>query len=177
MSQVAWTWEPWQARRPRPVSAWSREEVERELRALWEDGKTASQCASALSRKFDVFLSRNAIIGKVHRLGLRRRRPSVPRAPRVQPASAEVPRTLRRVVNCDGRFHVVEMQEPSLPELPAAKIPPDQRKGLMELTNSTCRWPYGEPGTPDFFFCGAEEADNAAGRPYCRFHTAYAVRG
>ncbi len=60
----------------------------------------------------------------------------------------------------------------SLPtELPADDIPLEQRKALIDLKNEHCRWPYGEPRKPDFFFCGAPEADFAIGRVYCRFHT------
>ena len=51
-------------------------------------------------------------------------------------------------------------------------VPPNiaQRKTLLELTNNTCRWPHGQPGTERFFFCGALEADLEKGIPYCARH-------
>jgi hypothetical protein len=45
-----------------------------------------------------------------------------------------------------------------------------QYKSLLELTNITCRWPHGRPGTDRFFFCGAPEADLERGIPYCARH-------
>lgn len=60
---------------------------------------------------------------------------------------------------------------PPLPaELPADAIPAKQRRTLLDLENNTCRFPYGDVGAADFFFCGGE-ADNASGQVYCRFHT------
>lgn len=54
-----------------------------------------------------------------------------------------------------------------------------QRGGirLLELTNGTCRFPIGEPGTRTFFFCGAPGADLEGGRPYCVRHTRRAYSG
>lgn len=53
----------------------------------------------------------------------------------------------------------------------ADAIPAGQRVSLLDLTNSTCRFPYGEPGSESFFFCGARNADNAAGIVYCPLHS------
>lgn len=47
---------------------------------------------------------------------------------------------------------------------------------LMDLTNTTCRWPIGDPGTPEFRFCGGP-SNNIAGRPYCAHHAAVASGG
>ncbi len=51
------------------------------------------------------------------------------------------------------------------PEL--IEIPLEQRKTLLQLTEKTCHWPVGDPGSPDFFFCGGESAND---QPYCSFH-------
>jgi hypothetical protein len=51
--------------------------------------------------------------------------------------------------------------------------PPDavsSHKTLFELTNNTCRWPHGRPGSRAFFFCGAAGADLERGIPYCEPH-------
>jgi GcrA cell cycle regulator len=55
-----------------------------------------------------------------------------------------------------------------------ARIPPAQRRTLIELDGSTCRWPVGDPAGSRFFFCGGRVA---AGRPYCPEHCARAYRG
>src|SRR3990167_9253438 len=52
-------------------------------------------------------------------------------------------------------------------EPPSKFIPISQRRTLMELTSATCRWPVGDPRTPDFFFCGAQTETE---RPYCPHH-------
>jgi GcrA cell cycle regulator len=115
------------------------------LCALWAAGKSASECAVPIAKEFGAFPSRNAIIGKVHRLGLTGRKTTCWKSG--SPIKAAMPKSL-----------------------PADAIPLAQRKTLIELTNATCRWPYGAPGATDFFFCGAEDADLSAHRPYCAFH-------
>jgi GcrA cell cycle regulator len=55
-----------------------------------------------------------------------------------------------------------------------ARIPLAQRRALMELDRSTCRWPVGDPADSGFFFCGGRVA---AGRPYCPRHCARGYRG
>jgi GcrA cell cycle regulator len=47
---------------------------------------------------------------------------------------------------------------------------------LLELTNTSCRWPIGRPGTAGFSFCGVPEADLARGMPYCARHARRAYR-
>jgi GcrA cell cycle regulator len=49
-------------------------------------------------------------------------------------------------------------------------VPVEQRKTLLELGNETCRWPYGDPGDPDFYYCGGAGADLTENRPYCSAH-------
>lgn len=53
------------------------------------------------------------------------------------------------------------------------EIPTEQRVSFMDLSEHTCRWPVGEPGTPEFFFCGAAPFES---RPYCPLHCARAYR-
>jgi GcrA cell cycle regulator len=47
-------------------------------------------------------------------------------------------------------------------------IPVEQRLTLLQLSEHTCKWPIGDPLTPDFYFCGQHSDD---GRPYCEFHS------
>ncbi len=94
-------------------------------------------------------LSRSAVLGKIFRL--RRRAASLADAPQWRP----------RRRKADG--------------------PPRQasrRRGecLLELTNTSCRWPIGRPGATGFFFCGVPQADLARGMPYCAHHARRAYR-
>ena len=52
------------------------------------------------------------------------------------------------------------------------EIPVEQRKTLLQLTEKTCHWPIGDPGSGDFFFCGGEANDS----PYCTFHSRVAYQ-
>ena len=52
-------------------------------------------------------------------------------------------------------------------------VPMSERITIMELRESTCRWPYGDPSTEDFRFCGA---DSPIGTPYCAFHSKVAYQ-
>jgi GcrA cell cycle regulator len=58
-----------------------------------------------------------------------------------------------------------------------ADIPLAQRRTLLTLENQHCRWPVGEVGEPDFFFCGHPSADVLDGRPYCAWHAMRASGG
>jgi GcrA cell cycle regulator len=60
------------------------------------------------------------------------------------------------------------------PAAPAAMV---AGKTLFELTNDSCRWPHGQPGTKAFHFCGAPGADLEGGRPYCERHARRAYVG
>ncbi len=137
------------------------------LKNLWADGLSASQIASELGS-----LTRNAVIGKLHRLGLTGQdggskqsngtpKPRAPRAARpvVQTQEGDESRSL-------------PLPPRSVDDL---AIAPEQRRTLMELTNETCRWPVGELSSPDFFYCGAP-ANNAI-HPYCQHHRGVASAG
>jgi len=54
-----------------------------------------------------------------------------------------------------------------------AAIPSEQRRTLLQLTRSTCRWPVGDPGKPDFFFCGGRVE---MGHSYCAGHCGFAYQ-
>jgi GcrA cell cycle regulator len=164
--------------------SWTEPRVEM-LRTLWGDGLTASQIAAELGD-----CTRSAVIGKICRLGLTGRqlaqRAAKARAragmPRSKPrADAWIPRKIeqtrvRRVVQMGGHFQVLKQIDYQLPdEMPAEAIPLKQRKTLVELANHHCRWPYGHPTEPGFFFCGDPSADLLGNRPYCRIHSMQAM--
>ena len=54
------------------------------------------------------------------------------------------------------------------PQVQELYIPEDQRISLLQLSESTCKWPIGDPLTPDFYFCGQHSEE---GKPYCEFHS------
>jgi len=143
---------------------WTDERVEL-LKKLWTDGLSASQIAAELGG-----ITRNAVIGKVHRLGLsgRAKSPSSaaprPRKPRA-PGMMRLARPAMR-----GNTALAPMYEEAVepePELIENIIPIGQRCTLLELDSEKCHWPIGDPGQPDFFFCGGK---TNSGTPYCGYH-------
>jgi GcrA cell cycle regulator len=130
------------------MTQWSNDRVEK-LKSLWQAGLSASQIARALG---DV--SRNAVIGKVHRLGLAGRASSESVNRARQPARPRSPMpSLRQVVT------VVE-EEPF-------KFEDGSSATMRTINNTMCRWPFGDPTTGTFHFCGRSPKP---GSPYCEAH-------
>ncbi len=150
---------------------WTDERVEM-LKKLWGDGLSASQIAAELGG-----VTRNAVIGKVHRLGLSGRAKSPTSAaprPRKPRAHSHVLRVGRSSVRGNTALaHVYELEVEPEQELTDNVIPLGQRRTLLELTAETCRWPIGDPGQTDFFFCGGRAA---SGLPYCAYHSRIAYQ-
>ena len=145
---------------------WTDERVA-QLTKLWADGLSASQIAAELGG-----ITRNAVIGKVHRLGLsgRAKSPSTA-APRPRkPRSSGMIRVSRPAIRGNTALAYDYEVEPE-PEL--LEIPTEQRKTLLQLNEHTCRWPVGDPGAVDFFFCGGETANEL---PYCSYHSRVAYQ-
>jgi GcrA cell cycle regulator len=154
--------------------SWTQERVEL-LRKLWLDGLSAAQVAAELG----AGVTRNAVIGKIHRLGLAERgkaatapRPRAPRAPRT-PAAESAARGPMIMGN------LALAAAPRIAPAPVA-LPEEEvvvqlshRVTIMELRESMCRWPVGDPTTPEFRFCGGN-AD--VGAPYCRHHSGIAYQ-
>jgi GcrA cell cycle regulator len=131
------------------------------LRRLWEDGQSASKIAAQLGG-----VTRNAVIGKVHRLGLAGRARGGEEGPAAAPPS--------KVVEIEILSH-----RPA-PEFPAPAPAPEpvalsvsKRVTIMDLRESMCRWPLGDPTTPEFRFCGAR---SITGLPYCTHHAEIAYQ-
>ena len=138
------------------------------LTKLWADGLSASQIAAELGG-----ITRNAVIGKVHRLGLsgRAKSPSSssPR-PRKARSSNHMLRVSRPSIRGNNALAYDYSAEPE-PEL--IEIPIEQRKTLLQLSDATCRWPVGDPGSTDFFFCGGNPNEDS---PYCSYHSRVAYQ-
>lgn len=157
---------------------WTDERVEK-LKKLWSEGLSASQIAAQLGG-----VSRNAVIGKVHRLSLpgrakagggttaasrpAKRQTSAPRAPNY--ASRVATRTVTRPAGATMLKEEIEIDAATEPHyVPASNVvvPISRRLALTELTERTCKWPVGDPLKDDFHFCGCD-ANEAS--PYCNFH-------
>jgi GcrA cell cycle regulator len=69
--------------------------------------------------------------------------------------------------------HAFDIEIEAEPELIDNVIPLGQRRSLLELTEETCRWPIGDPGSPEFFFCGGAAI---VGLPYCAHHSRVAYQ-
>ena len=125
------------------------------LMGLWEEGLPTSE----IGRRLGV--TKNAVVGKVHRLGLKKRQSPIRQAAAGSAQPAKPKAAPKPAANS------------STPPMPAAKAvkPTGDVVRLEELTSSMCSWPEGEPGTPDFYFCGEPSVTD---KPYCEAHCARA---
>lgn len=159
---------------------WTDERVEL-LRKLWSEGLSASQIAAQLGS-----VTRNAVIGKVHRLKLSSRGRTAVAAPRQKKvassaggskAATRAP-TVTRTVTASIGATALQTQfevEPVVRYRPAEDVvvPISRRLQLVQLSERTCKWPNGDPLTEDFSFCGTDTADTG---PYCTYHSRIAFQ-
>jgi GcrA cell cycle regulator len=155
--------------------AW-REERVTELKKLWAEGHSASQIAKQLGG-----VTRNAVIGKVHRLGLSgRATPSRPvkRPPRLaRPKPQPQTHTSPAARSPSKPKEAAKAQVPARIK-PAAEITPQRLENgdmvtVMSVKDSMCKWPIGDPADPNFGFCG-HKTDGSS--PYCAEHAALAFQ-
>ena len=137
--------------------SWTDEKVEK-LKELWTKGHTASQIAAELGDT-----TRNAVIGKAHRLNLEARAPSKHSGASVSRENKQIRRgpapTSRK-----AKFQSILLDKNFEPENP---------KSLEELTDTTCKWPIGHPNEEKFYFCGRKPEGEF---PYCKLHVLYAFQ-
>jgi GcrA cell cycle regulator len=169
-------------------AGWTDERVET-LKKLWMEGLSASQIAGELGEG----VTRNAVIGKVHRLKLSARAKPTNSTPRARPAARPAPRRVAspsagmsnmssnvgkprpamsrpQSMGATALAHNPDM-ETQLYVAPAVAelfIPEDKRLSLLQLTEATCKWPIGDPLHKDFYFCGQHSLESG---PYCEFHS------
>lgn len=126
--------------------SWTDERVV-QLRQLWGNGKSASEIAEILGG-----VSRNAVIGKAHRLELSGR-----------------PSPIKR------KDEEEEEAAPTTAKAPAKPVPEGKPGGatILNLTERMCKWPIGDPRDKDFHFCGKAAHGNL---PYCAEHAAIAYQ-
>ena len=138
--------------------SWTEEKVSK-LKELWGKGNTASQIAEIIGG-----ISRNAVIGKAHRLNL----------------SAKIKtRTAASNKNFDSN---VEVNNPQLKRGRKSRFKsliiekdfePENPKQLEELDESSCKWPIGHPDEKNFYFCGRSSLKDFS---YCKLHLLYAYQ-
>jgi len=142
------------------------------LKTLWAEGLSGSQIAEKLGG-----VTRSAVIGKAHRIGLsksgklkgeataqrvrRRKRRSAPRAAK--------PKTIAAIAKDTPAGPPVNDASIDLPQGDPSPGDPDpvKRLSVLELDETTCKWPIGDPGLPGFHFCGRRSGE---GVPYCEHH-------
>ena len=148
--------------------AWTDDRVET-LKKLWAEGLSASQIA----REMGEGVTRNAIIGKVHRLKLSgRATPSRPPRPRAKPAPKA--RVAAKSPSVQTRQQPSANPAPPVaPPLEPKPLPSGEYATVLTLTNHICKWPIGDPATPEFRFCGRR---SRTGSPYCDTHAAQAYQ-
>jgi len=138
--------------------SWTSEKVEK-LKELWSKGHTASQIAEMLGDT-----TRNAVIGKAHRLNLEARAPSkqssIPRSRENKQLVKRTPAPMSR----KAKFQSILLDKNFESENP---------KSLEELTEKTCKWPIGHPNEEKFYFCGRKPESDF---PYCKLHVLYAFQ-
>ncbi len=139
--------------------SWTDERIEL-LRTLWSEGLSASQIAARIGGG----ITRNAVIGKVHRLGLEGRMRPGPGA--AQPGAEAGAGGIGPRPAAASAVPIEPVVEPA-GDAGTAKLT------LLHLTEQTCKWPIGDPGTPSFHFCGQRPE---LGLPYCAAHARIAYQ-
>ena len=156
---------------------WTEERVER-LKKLWNDGLSASQIAAELAGG----VTRNAVIGKVHRLGLSGRattsrvttsRPRRQRQPSHPGRTPALPTAGATALKPQAFTRPTPAPEPEPEPLRLVDMPEGGRITILMLSDKTCRWPIGDPGTEEFCFCGHAPK---SGMPYCDYHARVAYQ-
>ncbi len=172
---------------------WTDERVEL-LKKLWNEGLSASQIAAQLGG-----VSRNAVIGKVHRLKLSGRGKTTTAAPRSKKVNtvAAAPRPAAVQTNGSSRpqatttirtatvTHTVgatalqmeyvadAVTERVVRPTSDVVVPISRKLTLLQLSERTCKWPIGDPLNDDFHFCGSESGESS---PYCSYHSRMAFQ-
>ena len=137
-------------------------EREEKLKELWKKGHSASQIALMLGDT-----TRNAVIGKAHRLNLEARAISKRSAHKVGAVNAE------NSVKSEVRIQKLGRKARFKALLLDKNFEQENRKKLEELTDETCRWPIDHPSEEKFYFCGRKPIEKF---PYCKLHILYAFQ-
>ena len=133
-------------------------EREKKLKDLWNKGHTASEIASLLGET-----TRNAVIGKAHRLNLEARSGPKKNSSKTN-VEVNISNNKTQKLGRKAKFKALLLDKNFEKENP---------KKLEELTDETCRWPIGHPYEESFYFCGRKPLEKF---PYCKLHVLYAFQ-
>ena len=138
--------------------SWNEEKVEK-LKELWGKGSTASQIAEIIGG-----LSRNAVIGKAHRLNLSSKIKAKNLTPvqGYQNSTGENDSKHKKIRKSKFKSLIIEKD-----------FEPENPKKLEELDESSCKWPVGHPEEEAFYFCGRSSLKDFS---YCKLHLLYAYQ-
>jgi len=138
--------------------SWNEEKVEK-LKELWGKGSTASQIAEIIGG-----ISRNAVIGKAHRLNLssKIKTRNASSSQNFDNSSEENSSKQRRGRKSKFQSLIIEKN-----------FEPENPKKLEELDESSCKWPVGHPEEESFYFCGRSSLKDFS---YCKLHLLYAYQ-
>ena len=138
--------------------SWTEEKVEK-LRKLWGNGNTASQIAEIIGG-----ISRNAVIGKAHRLNLSAKIKTRTATSNKNFESSMEENNVKSKKGRKSKFRSLLIEKDFEPENP---------KQLEELDEKVCKWPIGHPDENNFYFCGRSSLKDFS---YCKLHLLYAYQ-